>query len=507
MMCKHACARARRYRPSKYGQRHLLCPQRAKLGGYQYKQLLFNQWSKHFRAAVSCAFWCAAFCTAGEAGSPFPYASPRAAPAHEQGSMQCNTLETALLDQLDELIDTPWSDGAARLPDTAQDANAVNPPSTMSGYRQLAPAPVDMRQPNPRATARQPSLPPTVPEPLREQDRLLPMANVARLMTSELPKDAKVSRDAKLLMQEMVSEFICFITSEANEFSAAENHKAITQEDLLSALDSLDLGCYVPVMEGAIHELPKVRPCRADAGSSAPHNDPMSRKRGINTFDPQSCDGSPKIQHTCHTAPQTMRELGSSTASLADSISSAETTRLASPCAHGAVAAPPAQVTTLPPRAGAAANPFYSGNIGLDEMLARELYRPVVATAVPNGPAPPMMAGIHAVPVQKCGPSPLSLPPRALGVQHHSPVIVPGSAPPLPVAQIARFASPAAEMPNVMPMSPQMNIAKPAMAMSSMPESGGPMLALPIPSMPTNLATAKHEYLRRAGAAWNPPPV
>ena len=56
-------------------------------------------------------------------------------------------------------------------------------------------------------------------EPLRDQDRLLPVANVARLMASELPPDAKIAKEAKVLMQEMVSEFICFLTGEANDIS------------------------------------------------------------------------------------------------------------------------------------------------------------------------------------------------------------------------------------------------------------------------------------------------
>ena len=79
----------------------------------------------------------------------------------------------------------------------------------------------------------------SAPEPLREQDRLLPLANVARMMTIEIPKDAKISRDSKVFMQECVTEFICFITSEAHDFSIAAGRKAITQEDVLNAMDAL----------------------------------------------------------------------------------------------------------------------------------------------------------------------------------------------------------------------------------------------------------------------------
>lgn len=51
-------------------------------------------------------------------------------------------------------------------------------------------------------------------EEAREQDRFLPVANIARLMKRGLPQNAKVSKEAKETLQECVSEFISFITSE-----------------------------------------------------------------------------------------------------------------------------------------------------------------------------------------------------------------------------------------------------------------------------------------------------
>ena len=76
-------------------------------------------------------------------------------------------------------------------------------------------------------------------QPLREQDRLLPVANVAHLMASELPSGGKVSRDSKLFMQEVVSEFIGFVTSEANDVCMLNKQKAITLDDVLTALANL----------------------------------------------------------------------------------------------------------------------------------------------------------------------------------------------------------------------------------------------------------------------------
>ncbi|KAK4948790.1 transcriptional activator hap3 [Elasticomyces elasticus] len=49
---------------------------------------------------------------------------------------------------------------------------------------------------------------------VKEQDRWLPIANVARIMKTALPDNAKIAKEAKECMQECVSEFISFITSE-----------------------------------------------------------------------------------------------------------------------------------------------------------------------------------------------------------------------------------------------------------------------------------------------------
>ena len=48
----------------------------------------------------------------------------------------------------------------------------------------------------------------------REQDKILPIANVARIMKRGLPDNAKIAKDAKECIQECVSEFISFLTSE-----------------------------------------------------------------------------------------------------------------------------------------------------------------------------------------------------------------------------------------------------------------------------------------------------
>ena len=48
----------------------------------------------------------------------------------------------------------------------------------------------------------------------KEEIRLLPKANVARIMKRALPENAKIAKEAKECVQDCVSEFISFITSE-----------------------------------------------------------------------------------------------------------------------------------------------------------------------------------------------------------------------------------------------------------------------------------------------------
>jgi len=79
---------------------------------------------------------------------------------------------------------------------------------------------------------------------VKEQDRWLPIANVARIMKTALPDNAKIAKEAKECMQECVSEFISFITSEASEKCHQEKRKTVNGEDILFAMTSLGFENY-----------------------------------------------------------------------------------------------------------------------------------------------------------------------------------------------------------------------------------------------------------------------
>lgn len=79
----------------------------------------------------------------------------------------------------------------------------------------------------------------------REQDRFLPIANISRIMKKALPPSAKISKDAKECVQECVSEFISFITSEACEKCLSERRKTISGDDLMYAMNTLGFDKYI----------------------------------------------------------------------------------------------------------------------------------------------------------------------------------------------------------------------------------------------------------------------
>ncbi|XP_023936895.1 uncharacterized protein LOC112045065 [Bicyclus anynana] len=81
--------------------------------------------------------------------------------------------------------------------------------------------------------------------PLREQDRFLPIANIAKIMKRAIPENGKIAKDARECLQECISEFISFITSEASDRCQMEKRKTINGEDVLFAMNALGFDNYV----------------------------------------------------------------------------------------------------------------------------------------------------------------------------------------------------------------------------------------------------------------------
>ncbi|KAI4122222.1 MAG: hypothetical protein LQ347_006578 [Umbilicaria vellea] len=68
-------------------------------------------------------------------------------------------------------------------------------------------------------------------------------------MKTALPENAKIAKEAKECMQECVSEFISFITSEASEKCQQEKRKTVNGEDILFAMTSLGFENYAEALK------------------------------------------------------------------------------------------------------------------------------------------------------------------------------------------------------------------------------------------------------------------
>ncbi|XP_010549755.1 PREDICTED: nuclear transcription factor Y subunit B-4 [Tarenaya hassleriana] len=88
---------------------------------------------------------------------------------------------------------------------------------------------------------------------MTDEDRLLPIANVGRIMKQILPPNAKISKEAKQTVQECATEFISFVTCEASDKCHKENRKTVNGDDICWALSTLGLDNYADAMGRYLH--------------------------------------------------------------------------------------------------------------------------------------------------------------------------------------------------------------------------------------------------------------
>ncbi|XP_022864432.1 nuclear transcription factor Y subunit B-5-like [Olea europaea var. sylvestris] len=104
---------------------------------------------------------------------------------------------------------------------------------------------------------------------IKEQDRLLPIANVSRIMKQILPPNAKISKEAKETTQECVSEFISFVTGEASDKCHKEKRKTVNGDDICWALGSLGFDDYAESLRRYLHKYREAEGDRANQNKSS----------------------------------------------------------------------------------------------------------------------------------------------------------------------------------------------------------------------------------------------
>ena len=87
-------------------------------------------------------------------------------------------------------------------------------------------------------------------------------------MKNTLPENAKIAKDSKETVQESVSEFISFITSEASDKCLQEKRKTINGDDILWAMSTLGFDKYVEPLKVYLSKYREA--VRSEDGSKAP---------------------------------------------------------------------------------------------------------------------------------------------------------------------------------------------------------------------------------------------
>ncbi|CAO1946491.1 unnamed protein product, partial [Urochloa humidicola] len=129
---------------------------------------------------------------------------------------------------------------------------------------------------------------------VREQDRFLPIANISRIMKKAVPANGKIAKDAKETLQECVSEFISFVTSEASDKCQKEKRKTINGDDLLWAMATLGFEEYVEPLK--IY-LQKYREMEGDSKLSTKAGEGSVKKDAISPHGGTSSSSNQLVQH------------------------------------------------------------------------------------------------------------------------------------------------------------------------------------------------------------------
>ncbi|KAJ1441231.1 hypothetical protein SESBI_01366 [Sesbania bispinosa] len=84
-----------------------------------------------------------------------------------------------------------------------------------------------------------------VPHPAMRDKNVVSITSVTKIMRQILPLNAKISDDAKEMVQQSVSKYISFVTRKAMERCQSECRKIMKVEDLLWGLENLGFSYYI----------------------------------------------------------------------------------------------------------------------------------------------------------------------------------------------------------------------------------------------------------------------
>ncbi|TMX01966.1 hypothetical protein EJD97_023014 [Solanum chilense] len=139
-----------------------------------------------------------------------------------------------------------------------------------------------------------------------EHVKLVPIANVGRIMKQILPPTAKLSKEAKETMQECASEFISFVTGEASDKCHKENRRTVNGDDICWALSSLGFDNYAEVMLRYLYKLRDFERVRANQNKlglndddNTADDDDEARRASTTSLAPLEINVMERVQRRC----------------------------------------------------------------------------------------------------------------------------------------------------------------------------------------------------------------
>ncbi|KAJ8529513.1 hypothetical protein K7X08_036348 [Anisodus acutangulus] len=126
-----------------------------------------------------------------------------------------------------------------------------------------------------------------------EHVKLVPIANVGRIMKQILPPTAKISKEAKETIQECASEFISFVTGEASDKCHKENRKTVNGDDICWALSSLGFDNYAEAMLRYLYKLREFERLRANQNKCSNDDEDNTDEEGASESEKQETNTPP----------------------------------------------------------------------------------------------------------------------------------------------------------------------------------------------------------------------
>eukprot|EP00118_Oscarella_pearsei_P002035 m.9285 g.9285 ORF g.9285 m.9285 type:complete len:171 (+) comp21241_c0_seq1:348-860(+) len=101
------------------------------------------------------------------------------------------------------------------------------------------------------------------------EDLSLPTAVITRLIKEAIPEGVLVSKEARAAIGKAASVFILYATSCANNHAVKAKRKTLTGGDVLTAMEDMEFGQFIPALQEALEAFKKEQKEKAERKKKA----------------------------------------------------------------------------------------------------------------------------------------------------------------------------------------------------------------------------------------------